>query len=402
MRIAYFDTIGGIAGDMTLAACISAGVGLEELTAELGKLPLQGFELQASHVRKNAIDAVHLEVVVAHAPHFHRDLGTILGIIERSDLSVRVKHDATEIFRVIGAAEAKIHDVPVEKVHFHEVGALDSIVDIVGAAICLEKLGIERVYSSPVRLGRGGTVKTQHGVMPTPAPATLEILRDYPVQLTDIPEELTTPTGAAIIKATSAGTLSHETLRVSSVGYGAGTKDFAEVPNLLRLVVGELPGHVAEEEIVVVETNIDDMNPQVYPFLIEELLKAGAHDAYLIPIIMKKGRPGILLSVMAEKRRLERITELIYRQTSTIGLRIQTIDRRKLHRRLVTVGTSFGPVNAKVVERDGAEVTMPEFEECKRIARATGRPLTEIMRELEREIAARAGSSPRNEQGEAR
>ena len=388
MTIAYFDTIGGIAGDMTLASFISAGLPVEELSAELGKLGLHGFELSARHIRRNAIDAVHLEVVVSHAPHLHRDLGSILGVIDRSTLSARVKESARKIFTVIGEAEAKIHGVPLEKVHFHEVGALDSIVDIVGTAICLEKFGIEQVYSSPVRLGRGGMINTQHGVMPTPAPATLEILRDYPVQLTDFPHELTTPTGAGILKALSRGVLRFETLQVKGVGYGAGTKEIPEVPNLLRLVLAHLPDPVEEEEILVVETNIDDMNPQVYPFIIEELLNAGAHDAYLVPIIMKKGRPGVLLSAMVASSRLERIAELIYRHTTTIGLRIQAVGRRKLPRRLIRVATSLGQVNAKVVERNGVGVATPEFEECKRIARETGRPLPEIMRQLEAEVAA--------------
>jgi uncharacterized protein (DUF111 family) len=230
--------------------------------------------------------------------------------------------------------------------------------------------------------------------MPTPAPATLEILRDYPVQLTDIPHELTTPTGAGIIKALSRGVLRNETLQVRGVGYGAGSKEMAEVPNLLRLVLAHLPGTVEEEEIVTVETNIDDMNPQIYPFIIEEMLNAGAHDAYCIPIIMKKGRPGVLLSAMVAKSRLEEIAGLIYRHTSTIGLRVTEIGRRKLPRRLVRIPTSMGSVNAKVVERDGAEIVTPEFEECKRIARETGRPLPEIMRQLDAEVSAHHRQQP--------
>ncbi|MEK9136353.1 MAG: LarC family nickel insertion protein, partial [Bacteroidota bacterium] len=211
-------------------------------------------------------------------------------------------------------------------------------------AICLERFGVERVYSSPVRLGSGGFVSTQHGAMPIPTPATLEILRDYPTVFTTVPHELTTPTGAAIIKALSSGTLTEETITVQTIGYGAGTKEIAELPNMLRVVIGDLSDEYERDELIAVETNIDDMNPQVYPYLIEKLLASGAHDAYLVPIIMKKGRPGILLSVLASKSKLDDLASIIYTQTSTIGLRIQHVGRRKLLRREVECQTSFGSV----------------------------------------------------------
>jgi len=393
MKIAYLDTVGGIAGDMTMAAFVSAGLPFDELVAELKKLGIDGFELVASHVQRSAVTAVHINVVVSHQPHIHRDVRGITSLIDRSVLSPAVKEKACAIFAVIAAAEARVHNIPVEKVHFHEVGAVDSIVDIVGAAVCLDKFAIERVYSSPVRLGSGGLIKMQHGILPTPGPATLEILKDYPVVLTSIAEELTTPTGAAIIKALSHGVLDEETVKVQAIGYGAGTKEFAEVPNFLRVVIGEMAPAFTGEEILTVETNIDDMNPQLYPFLIEELLQAGAHDAYLIPIIMKKGRPGVLLSVMTDKAKLESVVSIIYRQTTTIGLRIQHIGRRKLPRETMEVQTSLGPIRAKLVIRDGKNVITPEFDECKRIARQTGRPLPEVMRILEHDSAADHRSS---------
>jgi uncharacterized protein (DUF111 family) len=224
--------------------------------------------------------------------------------------------------------------------------------------------------------------------MPAPAPATMEILRDYPTQLTTVPHELTTPTGAAIIKALSYGVLGDELLTVRSVGYGAGTKEFEEIPNFLRVVIGDLQPELEQEDVTVVETNIDDMNPQLYPYLIEQLLAAGAHDAYLVPIIMKKGRPGILLSVMVNASRLDAAIQCIYRETSTIGLRLQHIGRRKLPRRHLEMPTSFGPVKAKAVIRDGREIISPEFEECKRIALEKGMPVLEVMRALEREISS--------------
>ncbi len=388
MRIAYFDTISGIAGDMTMAAFVSAGLPIEELSHELKKLSIGGFELIGRHVQRSSITAVHVDVVISHEPHYHRHLKDIHSIIDQSSLSERVKEVTKSVFAVVAQAEAKVHNTTIEKVHFHEVGALDSIVDIVGVAICLERFGVERVYSSPVRLGSGGFVSTQHGAMPIPTPATLEILRDYPTVFTTVPHELTTPTGAAIIKALSSGTLTEETITVQTIGYGAGTKEIAELPNMLRVVIGDLSDEYERDELIAVETNIDDMNPQVYPYLIEKLLASGAHDAYLVPIIMKKGRPGILLSVLASKSKLDDLASIIYTQTSTIGLRIQHVGRRKLLRREVECQTSFGSVRAKVVTRNGREVTAPEFDECKRIADERRMPVLEVMRILERELAS--------------
>lgn len=316
-------------------------------------------------------------------------IGTSKGIsslIERSGLAASVKERAISIFTVLGQAEAHVHGTTIDKIHFHEVGAIDSIVDIVGVSIGLDALGIEAVYSTPVRLGSGGMVNTQHGPMPTPAPATLQILRDYPVEFTAIPRELTTPTGAAIIKALSRGTLDREHLRVHSIGYGAGTQEIAELPNVLRVVIGELEAPTNSDDVVSVETNIDDMNPQLYPAIIEGLLEAGAHDAYLIPVIMKKGRPGILLSVLAPSPKLEGITAFLYRETSTIGLRVQHVGRRKLPRRELTADTSLGPVRAKAVMRDGGETITAEFEECRRLARERGIPLQEVIRRLDLEL----------------
>jgi hypothetical protein len=391
MKIAYLDTIAGIAGDMTLAAFVSAGLPIDELANELKKLPLAGFELQGRHVMRNAIAAVQIDVVISHTPQYHRHLKDIHQIIDASALSERVKDVAKKIFHEIAVAEAKIHNSTLEKIHFHEVGALDSIVDIVGTAICLEKFGIEHVYTSPVKLGSGGTVMTQHGVMPTPTPATWEILKHYPTVLTNVPEELTTPTGAGIVKALSSGVLTDEVLRVHAIGWGAGTKEFPQLPNLLRVVIGELALSVEKEEIVIVETNIDDMNPQVYPYVIEKLLAAGAHDAYLVPIIMKKGRPGILLSVMTPESKLDAISQIIYTQTSTIGLRIQPVGRRKLPRRELEIRTQFGIVKAKAVLRDGKEMLAPEFDECKRIADEQGMSVMEVQHALNVEIAQRTG-----------
>ena len=388
MKVAYFDTIGGIAGDMTMAACISAGVPIDYLSAGLRELNIGGFELAAQHVKRSSVSAVHVDVLIPVPGQPHRHLKNIESMITSSRLSRGVKDRAVKIFRIIGEAEANIHETTLDRVHLHEVGALDSIVDIVGTSLCLEYFQIEHVYSSPVRLGSGGFITTEHGTLPIPAPATLEILKGYPTVLTKYPYELTTPTGAAIIKALSAGVLEDEVLRPEAIGYGAGTKEFPEFPNFLRLIVGTMDSPLEHEDILVVETNIDDMNPQLYPFLIEQLLASGAHDAYLVPIVMKKGRPGILLSVMVARSRLDAAVELIYRQTTTIGLRIQKIERRKLPRVQRDIQTSFGPVKAKMVVREGREVLTPEYEECRRIALERGLPLLDVMRTIEREIEA--------------
>jgi|WetSurMetagenome_2_1015567.scaffolds.fasta_scaffold44212_2 pyridinium-3,5-bisthiocarboxylic acid mononucleotide nickel chelatase len=389
MKIAYLDTIAGIAGDMTMAAFVAAGLPVDELAAELRKISLEGFELQARHVLRHGVAAVHIDVVITREPHYHRHLKDILSIIEKSRFSEQVCTRAASVFQVIAAAEARVHGTTVEKVHFHEVGALDSIVDIVGVAVCLEKFDVEAVYTSPVRLGSSALVTTQHGRMPVPTPATLEILCGYPTVLTSIPHELTTPTGAGIVRALSSGVLEEEVLTPRAVGYGAGTKELEDVPNLLRVVVGELQQPSGREEMMVVETNIDDMNPQVYPYVLEKLLASGAVDAYLTPVIMKKGRPGIVLSVLTGRPQLDAIVGILTLHTSTIGVRIHPVGRRTLPRRAVEVHTSYGPVRAKAVIRDGREMLAPEFEECRRIADERNVPLLEIMRSLEREFASR-------------
>jgi uncharacterized protein (TIGR00299 family) protein len=386
MKTAYFDTISGISGDMTLGAFVSAGVSIDELISELQKLKLSGFELSAQHITRNGIVAVKVDVIISEQPQYHRHLKDIETLIDESDLSLNVKERAKKIFHEVAVAEAKVHNSSIEKVHFHEVGAIDSLVDIVGTSICLEKFGIQAVYSSPIKVGNGGMVKTQHGMLPVPTPATMEILKDYSVVLTDVPFELTTPTGAAIIKALSQGVLTAEKIKVSAIGYGAGGREVEQLPNLLRVFIGELEPEYLADEIVSIETNIDDMNPEIYPYVIEKLITAGAHDAYLIPIVMKKGRPGILLSVLVERAKIERILEIVYRETTTLGVRIQPIERKKLPRAQKQMNTSFGIISVKVIMVDGKEQLRVEFEECKRIALEKNIPLAEVYRILEREL----------------
>ena len=387
MKIAYFDTIAGISGDMTLGAFVSAGVSIDELSAEITKLNLKGVELEASHVQRNGITAVKVDVIVSTSHEHHRSLSDIFKIIDSSSFSERVKLDAKKIFIELGTAEARIHNTSIEKIHFHEVGALDSIIDIVGASACFEKLGIEKVYSSPIKVGGGGLIAAEHGRLPIPTPATIEILKGYPIILTEIPSELTTPTGAAIIKAMSSGVLTSEQISVESVGYGAGAREISQAPNLLRVMVGQLAQPFEEDEVISVETNIDDMNPEIYPYVVEQLLDSGAQDAYMIPIVMKKGRSGILLSALVSHSKLDAVLKLFFTQTTTLGVRIQPIERRKVSRQRRDVQTQFGMVTAKMVTYNGTERLVPEFEECKRIATEKRIPLLQVYKILEVEFS---------------
>lgn len=394
VKIAYFDTIAGISGDMVLGAFLNAGLPLDVLNAEIAKLGIEGVRIETTLLQRSMITAVKANVV--EPPHHHdenhhheRSFEEIKRLILSSGLGERTKEKAINVLQTLAEAEAHIHGTSIEKIHFHEVGAVDSIVDIVGAAVCMEHFGIEAVFSSPVRLGSGGTVTTRHGEMPVPVPATVEILKEYPTILTGIPFELTTPTGAAIIKTLSRGVLRDETFVTHAVGFGAGSREIQQVPNLLRVIVGEMQPPFDEEEISIIETNIDDMNPEIYPYVIEQLLAHGAHDAYLIPIIMKKGRPGILLSVMAHAAKLEEILRVIYNETSTIGLRIQPIRRLKLHREQKELNISLGKIKVKAIIHQGKERLIPEFEECKRLAVEHGISLIEVYKIVEREIASK-------------
>ena len=388
MTIALFDIFTGISGDMAIGALLDAGADFNYLKQEMGKLNLTGFELKLSHVKRSQINAVKFDVEIDKPPAHHTHLKDIFELVDNSPLSGYVKSNSRKIFDIIGQAEAKIHNVPVEKIHFHEVGAIDSIVDIVGVCICLENLGIEEIYTTPVKLGKG-LINTQHGVMPNPAPATLEILKDYPVEFTNIDFELTTPTGAAIVKAMSRGVYDSGQLgevNIKKIGFGSGTFDIKESPNLLRVILCENVQLKGTERLVQIETNIDDMNPQIYPYVMEKLFEAGALDVYYHDIIMKKGRPGILLSVLIGESYLTSAMDIIYSETTTLGVRIKHIGRHKVEREVKEVNSSFGKVMVKVVGRDSAVRMIPEFEECKRLAKETGKPLNHIYNRLMREL----------------
>jgi uncharacterized protein (TIGR00299 family) protein len=413
MRIAYFDTFAGIAGDMVLGAFVSAGVDIKQLTNEIAKLNLGNVELRVEKKIRSGITATKVNVIVSgeiekvtdlggdvqkhsheegkhHSHHDHHEHGRsyleIKYLIENSNLSDAVKSKSLAIFLKLAEAESKIHDTTLDKIHFHEVGAVDSIVDIVGSTICLEMMGIESVFTSPIRLGSGGYIEAQHGVLPVPAPATVEILKDYPVVLNDVPFELTTPTGAAIVSALSKGVLKNGPIKIEKIGYGAGFREMERLPNLLRLVIGELTSELEEDHNVLVETNMDDINPQLIPFVIEKVLSLGATDAFVTPVIMKKGRPGFMLSVLLSESLLGRISSEIFAQTTTLGLRIQNIRRIKVHRELRVAKTSFGDVQVKERVVDGKKRVYAEFEECKRISEAKNIPLADVMQKLNAEL----------------
>ncbi|CUT05194.1 nickel pincer cofactor biosynthesis protein LarC [Candidatus Kryptobacter tengchongensis] len=383
MKIAYFDAFSGISGDMTIGAFIDAGIDFEEFKNEIQKLNLKNFDVKIKKITRHGINATKFDVVIKEDREAHRNLSEIFEIIDKSNLSDFVKKTSQKIFTTLAQAEAKIHNVAIDDVHFHEVGAVDSIVDIVGTAICIEKFGIEKIFVSKIPLGSGGFVQTQHGKMPVPSPATVEILKNFPVILTDVSFELTTPTGSAIVATLAEYGLEKETIKISAIGYGAGQFEIPDRPNLLRIIIGEIPLKYEEERLLLIETNIDDMNPEVYPYVIEKLLSSGANDAYLVPIIMKKGRPGILLSVLVSESKLDNVLKIIFTQTTTLGVRVIEIKRRKLPREQREIETPFGRVKFKLVSIDNVERLIPEFEECKRIAEERNLPLILVYKILE-------------------
>ena len=400
MRIAYFDCPSGASGDMVLGALVDAGCELGALEDALASLGVEGWHLEARIVERGGLHGIELAVRTDPARRFH-DLGDMLRPIERSTLPDGVKTRAAAVLRRLAEAEARVHRVPVDAVHFHEVGDLDTLVDVVGSVAGLAALGVDRVYVSPLPLG-GGTVETAHGRLPVPAPATAELLRGFPVYDNGVSAELVTPTGAAILTTLATpGRLPPMTLQ--RIGWGAGTRELP-VPNLLRVLVGQAtpagaePGEV--ESLVAVETTIDDMSPQLYEPLVERLLAAGALDVYLTHVVMKRSRPGTVLTALAPPELAERLAEVLFRETTTIGVRWSEVQRRRLPRELVRLPTTLGPVTFKISRLGGRVVTVtPEFEEVRRIADAQGRPVREVLETVRLEAlrAIDAGATARGD-----
>ena len=394
MATAYFDCVTGASGDMVLGALVDAGCPLEAIRSGLAALGVPGWTLEARPVSRGGLGGTQVVVETDPARRLV-DLGAMLAPLEASALPAPVKARAGAILRRLAEAEARVHRVPVEAVHFHEVGALDTLVDAVGAVVGLDALGVRSVAVSPLPLG-GGTVESAHGRLPVPAPATVELLRGFPVCDSGVRAELLTPTGAAILTTLGRpGPVPPLTLR--AVGYGAGSRELA-VPNLLRVLVGdaaEAGGQDAPETetLVRVETTIDDMSPQLYEPLIERLLEGGALDVVLTPVIMKRSRPGVVLTALAEPGRAGDLARMLFRETPTIGVRWDEVRRIRLPRELVRIETAVGPVTFKVSRLDGRPVTItPEFEEVRRIARARGVPVRVVLEVARAEGERRLGA----------
>ncbi len=387
MRIAYLDGSSGISGDMFLAALIDAGLAPKRLLEELKKVPVGFYEFKRTVAMRRGIAGSRIEIRDP-GQHRARHLSHIEKLIGESTLSVSVKERALKIFRRLGEAEAKLHNQPIEKVHFHEVGALDTILDVVGACAGLELLEISELISSPLNVG-GGHVEAAHGTLPVPAPATAELLKDIPIYSSGVEGELVTPTGAAIVSTLASSFGPMPAMKVSRIGYGAGEKDFPRHPNIARLFVGERaeieqarpqPGAESEEAVSVIEANVDDMSPQLYGFFVERALAAGALDVTCTPVQMKKNRPGMLISVVADPDKCDELARLVFEQTTTIGVRIYQARRKVLQREIVTVETAYGPLNVKVAWLDGKVVNAaPEYEDCQRVATERNVPLKDVL-----------------------
>jgi len=379
-RVLYLDCFAGAAGDMIIGALLDAGLPIEELRRALGTLALEGVSIEAERVSRAGVAATKFRVIERNRDdgHKHRHLSGIFKLIDGSVLSPAGKAKAKELFTTIGKAEADIHQTTLERVHLHEVGAVDSIVDVVGAVFGFEWLGADRIVASPLNVG-SGTVVCEHGTFPVPAPATAALLKGVPVYSNGPQMELVTPTGAALVTgyAQSFGAL--PAMRIDRIGYGAGDRDPKGFPNVVRLLIGEEAASVGTEPVVLIECEIDDMNPQLYGPLMDRLQAAGALDVFYAAIQMKKGRPGTLVSVLAQPAAREALTQILFAETTTIGVRFQEMQRERLDRTIVTVETPLGAVRFKVASRDGRVLNAsPEFDDCVRIAADRGVPIKEV------------------------
>lgn len=383
MKLAYFDCFSGISGDMTLGALVDAGCPINHLRTELEALRVPGWELSAEKVWKNGMAATHVKIRTEEQ-HQHRSLTAIREILNESKLAPPVRDRAAVIFQKLGEAEARVHDVPLEKIHFHEVGALDAIIDIVGACIGFAALGIDKFACSPLNVG-GGTAKMAHGILPVPAPATAALLQGKPTYSNGVQRELVTPSGAAIVATLCDSFGPQPPMTVNAIGYGAGTADLEGQPNVLRMMIGEaaekaVPGH--DEEIAVIEANLDDMNPQIYGYVLEKALAAGALDVYTTPVQMKKNRPGTLLTLLCHPQDTNALMSLVFAETTTFGVRTYRAQRRTLPRESVNVTTSYGDIRIKLSRVNGRILHVaPEYDDCRKLAAEKNVPLQQVISE---------------------
>jgi uncharacterized protein (TIGR00299 family) protein len=400
-RVLYFDCFSGISGDMALGALLDAGLPFDDLKAALGSLALGDAHVHAKKVLRAGVSATKFSVhehaggraphahdshdhehhshgSAPHAPHPHRHLSAINKLIDTSALSASARERAKQMFHRLGEAEAAIHQMPLENVHLHEVGALDSIIDIVGIAFAMEWAAADRVVCSPLNVG-GGMVDSAHGRFPVPAPATVALLGDAPVYSGTVQKELVTPTGALIATSYASSFGPIPAMSIERVGYGAGDRDEPATPNVLRVMIGRADTGSSIERVCVIECEIDDMNPQIFGVVMERLYAAGALEVFYVPVQMKKNRPGTLLSVVAPPDQRSRMTEVIFRETTTIGLRYYDVDRECLERRIVPVETPLGTVRFKIASRGGNVINaVPEFEDCAKLAAAHNLPVKEV------------------------
>ena len=389
MRIAYFDCFSGISGNMILGALIDAGLNVQALRLELANLNLTGYTLEAASVQKNGIKATLVDVPITESG-VHRHLPDIELIIDQSGLSGPIKDSSKDIFRRLAEAEAQVHGTTPDQVHFHEVGAIDAIVDIVGAVIGLDLLGVDYIISSPIPLG-SGWVQTAHGRLPVPAPATAILLTGVPVRGLDVEAELVTPTGAAIITAKADRFGPQPQMIVESLGYGAGHRDLPH-PNVLRVMIGQLadseadslPGSYEWDTVTAVECNIDNMNPEFFDYVMSRLFQSGAVDVFLTPIQMKRNRPATLLTALAPASSLDAILEVLFAETTTLGVRTYETRRRKLPREELVVNLPIGKVRVKVATLRGViKNVAPEYVDCRSVAEETGRPIKDVYEEVQ-------------------
>ncbi len=380
MKIAYFDCFSGISGDMILGAMLDLGLPEDHLRQELSKTALSGYAWEAWRESRGAISGMRFRVTHGEQPS--RAFPEIRQMIGESGLSHTIRDKVLEIFQRLALAEAHVHRVPLEKVHFHEVGAVDSIVDVVGAVVGMEYLGVDRVCSSPLPTG-GGWVKTEHGLLPVPAPATVMLLKDVPLYDNGVTRELVTPTGAAVLTSYTREFGPLPQMRLQAVGYGAGAHSSASPPNLLRVLLGTEEGVQVKKTLLLAEANIDDMNPELYDHVFERLLALGVLDVHAIPVHMKKNRPGILLRILFDPFLKEKVLQMVFQETTTLGVRIAPVERYELEREVLRIETPHGPCRVKVARISQGQIrAIPEYEDCRRIAVASGKPLLEVYEDI--------------------
>ncbi|MDI6809205.1 MAG: nickel pincer cofactor biosynthesis protein LarC [Candidatus Eisenbacteria bacterium] len=371
MRALYFDCFSGVSGDMILGALVELGAPVEILIDGLKMMGVEGVGIEKEKIVRGGLPGTKIRIDAPETGE-GRDLKEILSIIERSGLPSGVKQDSREVFNLLGEVEGRIHGIEPSRVHFHELGGLDSIIDVVGAMLFVRSLAVETVFSSALPLG-SGFVSTAHGRLPVPAPATAALLEGIPVAFCESECELVTPTGISILRKLVKRWGDSPTIRIEKVGYGAGESERKTAPNLLRVFLGELEDVQERKTISVLETNIDDMNPQLYGHLVEVLIEKGARDVFLTQVLMKKGRPGILLTVLCDEGKEKSLVDFMFRETTTLGIRMRREERAELERQIIFVDTEFGKIRVKIARRPGGEVTAhPEFEDCLKAAQEHG------------------------------